>query len=77
MSAASACRSCGAAIVWARTVAGKLMPVDAEPADDGTLALIEDVDGELRVLVLGFDPDELRHRPHFSTCPEADEWRRR
>jgi hypothetical protein len=53
------------------------MPVDAEPADDGTLALIEDVDGELRVLVLGFDPDELRHRPHFSTCPEADEWRRR
>ncbi len=40
----SACRSCGAAVVWGE-LAGKPHPFD----EDGT--------------------------SHFSTCPQADEWR--
>lgn len=31
------CRSCGAAIVWTLTEAGRRTAVDLEPADDGTL----------------------------------------
>jgi hypothetical protein len=37
------CRTetCQAPIVWARTVTGKVMPVDAEPSDDGNIRLYE------------------------------------
>lgn len=78
MSGAASCRSCGAAVVWAMTQGGKPMPVDAEPAADGNLVVVEDVAGELRVFVAsGRDwPGEPRYRPHFATCPDAERWRR-
>lgn len=71
------CRSCGREVVWAKTQAGKHMPVDPEPyAGDDTaanLAIYRGVDGNLRARVLTkADPDlrsfEWRGMPHFATC---------
>jgi len=68
------CRSCGAAIRWARTVAGKLMPVDAAPSIDGNLQLIGDQLDSVVYLSTAkqaelFDVD--RYTSHFATCPNA------
>lgn len=35
----STCRACGAGIRWARTTAGKAIPLDAEPTDAGNVIL--------------------------------------
>lgn len=79
--AATSCRSCGARIWWATTTAGKAMPIDDGPADDGNLAVSRDRLGRLtaRALVLDEEPEghEHRARSHFSTCPNADAHRRR
>lgn len=68
------CRSCGAAIVWTLTEAGRRMPVDVEPSDDGTLRLEEFQDGSgviYAFVVRGnASPREL-YRSHFATCPNA------
>ncbi len=63
----STCRSCGAAIRWVQTEAGKRMPVDAKP--------------EKRLVIdplavrLGADTPTARvvdtFASHFSTCPNA------
>mgnify|MGYP000211004546 CR=1 FL=1 len=71
----SACRSCGAQIVWATTGHGKAMPLDAEPAADGNVRLDRGV-----AVVLG-DLERTAHagplyRSHHSTCPQAKDWRR-
>lgn len=55
------CSSCGAAIVWFRTAAGKRMPVD-EPT-----TLPTDAEHQL---------DLTRHKSHFATCPNAAKHRR-
>lgn len=69
------CRSCGAPIRWARTAAGKHIPLDATPTPDGNVLLTEDgvatVVGGLHV----WPPDALRWTAHFATCPNADEHR--
>lgn len=75
------CRSCGRPIVWARTSAGKSMPLDPEPTDRGTLvvALTEDI--LHAAVVKGPQRDGMRaahkplYLPHFTTCPHADTWR--
>jgi len=59
------CSSCGAAIVWVTTPAGKPMPLDAEPQ---------------KRVVLGRQTG-LAHvldtwTPHWATCPNADQHRR-
>jgi hypothetical protein len=65
------CRSCGAAILWALTPAGRRVPLDAEPveyeAPAGRYAVLWPADGGTPVAV---------HRPalyltHFATCPNA------
>lgn len=33
----STCRSCGAEVLWAKTRAGKAMPVDPEPTAEGNV----------------------------------------
>ena len=59
------------------------MPVDPEPADDGTILVDLDAErgvvlsAETRRLVLEQTPDEPLYRSHYSTCPDADGWRRR
>lgn len=77
------CESCGAAITWARTRAGKAMPVNAEPDSYGNLLLTEHR-GEARVgILLARQAAAARaegsrlHLSHFATCSRADQWRRR
>lgn len=61
------CRSCGAAIVWAVTAAGKRMPLDAKP--------------ERRLVREGRQEPPLvvvtdTYTSHFATCPNADQHRK-
>jgi hypothetical protein len=76
---ASVCRSCGAPIVWAVTVTGHRMPVDADPGRGGTVTLRDRPGLSPIALVVGAAPPgaPLRHRPHFASCPHADDWRSR
>lgn len=53
------CRSCKKSIVWLRTRAGKMIPVDYRP--------------ELDPYAEVFSPDTMV--AHFSTCPDAIRWR--
>lgn len=70
----SACRSCGAEIIWARTENGKRMPLDAEATHIGDsselrgLQSVTFVDGEYRC-----SPARpmLVYVSHFATCPNA------
>lgn len=54
------CRSCGAAIVWLGTKAGKSMPVNADTFAPGDTQY-----------------DGARHKSHFATCPQGNQWRRK
>ncbi len=71
------CRSCEAAIAWCLTPAGKNMPVDAEPADDGNLVIEADRVGD--PVVIAYDPAKHagreRFKSHFATCPQGTQWR--
>ena len=51
------CSSCGAAIVWGKTKAGKAVPLDAEPIG----GLLNEDTGEVMRL----------RQTHFATCPHA------
>jgi hypothetical protein len=64
------CRSCGAAIIWAETVNGKKMPLDADPAErpNGLFRL----EGDKAISVSG----EPVYISHFVTCPNAAQHRR-
>lgn len=75
------CGSCDAPIVWARTISGRTMPVDAEPGDGGNVFL-ELRQGLLRAYVVPQDGTPFAspvdfHTSHFVTCPDADAWRPR
>ena len=71
MTATERCRSCRAPIVWARTTAGRLMPLDPTPTDAGNVEIING-----HAVVHGQAP--LAHRnlymPHFATCPQGQQW---
>ena len=78
-----ACSSCGGKIFWAITRTGKSMPVDAEPSESGPLVLnLRGGEfGKLHVEKF-YAPkhgsaDRRRYTSHFSTCPNADEHRRK
>ena len=71
------CRTCGAAIVWAVTDAGKSIPIDEAPNVDGNLVLsMEDDIQHARTPGL-FDGGAPRYVSHFVTCPDAEEHRRK
>ena len=73
------CRACGAAIIWARTVNGKAMPVDAQPSKNANVRLTFEGQGVRAHVVkatLAFGSTTNR-LSHFVTCPKADEWRRK
>lgn len=75
------CRSCDAPIVWCRTRAGKNMPVDADPVEDGDFCIADGDDGKpLAVHVKSYPGkvphDVERYTSHFATCPNADQFRR-
>jgi len=77
----SHCRSCDAAIIWARhETTGKRHPFDAAPADVwGTHTFVLREHGLEMVAIAtppGVFPDETHYVSHFSTCPDAESWRR-
>lgn len=68
----SACRSCGAAIIWAITPAGKRMPLDEATVTTGARYILPQ-HSQMCSPALGSDPG---HEPHFITCPDAKKWRK-
>lgn len=69
------CRSCGEAILWARTVNGKPMPLDPEPVRGGNVRLEK---GTAHVLgPLEADAEPRLYVSHFATCPQAASHRKR
>lgn len=74
------CRTCEAPIVWCITKAGKKMPLDADPVEDGKFYLLDEDEEtpEARsvsgaTLSAGVD----RYTSHFASCPEASSFRGR
>ena len=77
MSPLQRCRSCGAAILWARTQKGKAIPVDPEavnPPGTGNIFLTT-ANGVLQAKVV--TPAPGLRKAHFVTCPSAARWRKR
>lgn len=76
------CRRCNAAIVWCLTSAnGKRQPVNAQPTDEGNLAVTQGADGLLYVRSLTKAhpeprPSEWKAMPHHATCPSPPPPRR-
>jgi len=74
-----ACTSCGAPIVWASHVrTGNTMPFDAQPVPGEVWRIAE----QAGVLVAIHEPQgvlegEDAYRPHWATCPNAAQHRRR
>lgn len=83
----ASCRSCGASILWVWTEAGKRMPLDAQPCEDGNIEIVGERETEqgsaplVRYLKEGegdlclLEPPP-RYRSHFARCPHAAEHRR-
>lgn len=69
---ATQCGRCPARIVFARTDAGKSMPLDLVPDVAGNVAVHVDGSGRVRARVVSTDlpvqPFERLHLPHFATC---------
>ena len=84
--ASASCKSCQAPVIWAKSkTTGKAMQVDAEPAENGNILLVEtghfQRGYEFRVLnAADIEAARLRHDSlyvsHFATCPDADRHRR-
>lgn len=77
----TACRSCQAPVVWAKTAKGAKMQLDIEPADNGNVELVR-FEGMTPVIAIhGKDyewpADVERYRSHFASCPDAPEWRKK
>ncbi|MCC8079242.1 MAG: hypothetical protein LIO57_04160 [Oscillospiraceae bacterium] len=79
------CTKCGAAIVWIKTVKGKPMPCDATPVyyiqkpRAGTKRIVTP-NGEVIACELTEDPCKATGTgfvPHWSSCPYADDFRKR
>lgn len=83
----SRCRSCKAEVLWVEWATGKKMPVDAAPdmrppPKGGALVLTLQGGQFGRLLVEKFDAtkhalERNRYTSHFSTCPNADEHRKK
>jgi len=76
------CRSCGAKVKWIQLESGKWNPVDPElissaDCEHGDIMVTED--GEVRKIDHSENDYEVfdGYVSHFSTCPEADKWRKK
>jgi hypothetical protein len=70
------CKSCGAPIRWAKTEAGKRIPLDPEPRPNGNL-LVQDGIAYVHEPGDATDFDQQYYVSHFATCPNADSHRKR
>ena len=59
----STCRSCGAEIRWIKTSGMKLHPINDDPI-------------ERWVMLNGIWVFKTTYSSHFSTCPQADAWKK-
>lgn len=80
----SQCRACGKSIVWMKTKAGKSMPCDARfyryRADENGSQRILNHSGEIIKCELVEGQENATgfgYMPHFATCPNADNFRKR
>lgn len=81
------CRSCNAAMLWVTFPSGKRNPLDAQPALDGNIILVErnDAGGRPWRLAMVVNNEALLtearalgvplYQSHFATCPDAAEHR--
>jgi hypothetical protein len=69
------CKKCQAEILWATTSNGKAIPVDAEIAAGGNIALEIDDVGMLRARVVRPAGDVEAYQSHFVLCPAAEYFR--
>lgn len=73
------CKSCGASILWVKTLGGRAMPLDAEPVPDGNVVvhnktcvvLTKEQQGDTDLKGTG-----PRYQSHFATCSQAAKHRR-
>lgn len=65
------CRSCHAAVVWARRADGKSIPLDAMAPGEGNIRIDEN-----GFAVVG-KKGTGHYQPHFVTCRDAAQWRRK
>ncbi len=76
------CKSCGASIIWCRSAAGNMAPIDADPVTDGNIAIYPCEEGETPTYtVVHGDMAETmlptdRHKNHFATCPSSAQHRK-
>jgi hypothetical protein len=75
-----ACRSCAGDVIWAITINGKPIPIDAAPVAHGNIELEERPDGKIVAHVrsgnvLNAMGVSERFVSHFATCREAGSWR--
>lgn len=76
---------CGQEVVWVETRgAGRAMPVDAKPHEDGNVVIDYDAKPVPLATVIARKPQLSALRAagvplyvsHFATCPKADQFRR-
>jgi hypothetical protein len=82
MAEVSKCGSCGAFIVWARSVkSGVSMPIDADPVLTGGNIELDESGSRVQFRVVTeeekTDGRFDLHVSHFATCPDGETWRNR
>lgn len=79
-----ACKSCGAAIVFAHTVVGKAAPYVRDDAageweidDKGVARHVGKQSAQLEAPLFGPTTPTPRYTSHFAQCPDAAGWRKK
>lgn len=83
--AISKCRKCLRPLLWVKSERGAAMPLDPEPHDDGNVLMTAKgakVLGKeakaMRLALAEAQGETLRfYHSHFTTCPFADDFRRK
>jgi len=71
------CRSCNAEIRWSVTEGkGRRMPLDFEPVPNGNIELREREHMDPIAVYVTAQPDVMRFRSHFASCPQRAKWRK-
>lgn len=69
------CKSCGAKIVWGKTVNGKSIPIDMYSLPESDKVLLIDRWNTGNNIPLIFNPQ--KHISHFATCPNSNQHRKK
>ncbi len=65
------CNACQAEIIWAVTIRGARIPVDAEPVSHGGSILLEKFEYSAVTLAKLAPDGHGTHTSHFVTCPRS------